>query len=371
MRPALREAHELLQTANAKIKHVILLSDGKAPDEGLADLVQDMRASRITVSAVGIGGADKSLLQLVTDHGDGRLYMTDDLAALPRIFMKETTEAQKSALVEDKVKALINKKAAMIEGTGVANAPALRGYVSTKPKPTSEVILISNLGEPLLARWRVGSGTSVAWTSDIKNRWSVDWLRWSGYPKFWAQIVRTSMRRKVFDSYDLSATVEDGRAQIVVDAIDDDDKFVNELETTLEVIDPKTSKAVESITMHQNAAGRYLADFPVRSYGSYLLKAVHKRDGKTVAESMGSVALPYPAEYLKTSINTEVLLQAATISEGHTQVEPPKLFDPGDQKIDYTQDLWPWVLLFIAIGLVLDTYLKRLRILGHKSLPYA
>ncbi len=370
VRPALREAHELLQTANAKIKHVILLSDGKAPDEGLSDLVQDMRASRITVSAVGIGGADKSLLQLVTDHGDGRLYMTDDLAALPRIFMKETTEAQKSALVEDKVKALINKKAAMIEGTGVANAPTLRGYVSTKPKPTSEVILISNLGEPLLARWRVGTGTSVAWTSDIKNRWSVDWLRWSGFPKFWAQVVRTSMRRKVYDSYDLSASVQDGRAQIVVDAIDDDDKFVNELETTLEVIDPKTSKAVESITMHQNAAGRYLADFAVRSYGSYLLKAVHKRDGKIVAESMGSVALPYPAEYLKTSINTEVLLQAATISAGHKQVEPSKLFDPGDQTIDYTQDLWPWVLLFIAIGLVVDTYLKRLRILGHKSLPY-
>ena len=100
-----------------------------------------MRASRITVSAVGIGDADRNLLQLVTDNGDGHLYMTDDLAALPRIFMKETTEAQKSALVEDTVKALINKKVAMIEGTGVANAPPLRGYVSTKPKPTAEVVL--------------------------------------------------------------------------------------------------------------------------------------------------------------------------------------------------------------------------------------
>ncbi len=370
IRPALREAHEVLQSANAKIKHVILLSDGKAPPQGVRELVQDMRASRITVSAVGIGGADRNLLRLVTDNGDGRLYMTDDLAALPRIFMKETTEAQKSALVESLVKAHINKKVAMIEGTGVANAPLLHGYVSVKPKPTAEVVLISDLGEPLLARWRLGTGTSVAWTSDIKNRWGVDWIRWSGFPKFWAQVIRSSMRRKVYDSYDMSATVEDGRARIVVDAIDNDDKFVNELETKLEIIDPKTSKVAETITMSQNAAGRYVADFAVQRYGSYMLKAIHKRDGKTVAESVGSVALPYPAEFLKTRVNMEGLAHAATVTGGHPQAEPAKLFDPGDEHMDYIQDLWPWVLLFLACGLVLDTYLKRLRIFGHKALPY-
>src|SRR5688572_31980886 len=46
------------------------------------------------------------------------------------------------------------------------------------------------------ARWRVGTGWVVAWTSDVKNRWAADWLGWGGYPKFWAQIVRTAMRHK-------------------------------------------------------------------------------------------------------------------------------------------------------------------------------
>ncbi len=133
----------------------------------------------------------------------------------------------------------------MIEGTGVDSAPPLRGYVTTKPKPTSRSILISDLGEPILARWRHGAGTSVAWTSDVKNRWAVDWIRWGGYPKFWAQVIRTSMRRKVYDSYDLFAKVADGRAQVTVDAIDSSDKFVNELDTELEVIDPSTNKTVQ------------------------------------------------------------------------------------------------------------------------------
>ena len=34
-----------------------------------------------------------SRVTIIADNGEGRLYMTDDLSALPRIFMKETTEA--------------------------------------------------------------------------------------------------------------------------------------------------------------------------------------------------------------------------------------------------------------------------------------
>lgn len=371
IQPALAEASQILQSANAKVKHVILLSDGQAPYEGIVDTVQEMRAARITVSAVGIGDADRQLLQLVTDNGDGRLYMTDDLSALPRIFMKETTEAQKSALVEDRVRVAIQKHVEMIEGTGVASAPELHGYVTTKPKPTGEVILTAaQTGDPILARWRLGTGTSVAWTSDVKNRWSVDWIRWGGYPKFWAQVVRTSMRRKVYDSYDLFARVHDGRAEVTVDAVDVNDKFVNELDTTLEIIDPASSKTVRSVPMVQNAAGRYTADFAVDRYGSYLLKAVHKRKGQVVAESVGSAALPYPLEYFHTAPDDTALRHAAMVTGGMGQAEPKKVFDPGKETIPYTQDLWPWVLLAVAGVLVLDTFLKRVRIFGYRTIEF-
>jgi Ca-activated chloride channel family protein len=102
--PGLKEAFEVLDGVNAKVKHVILLSDGEAPYDGIVELVQDMRSARITVSAVGVPGADRNLLSMIADNGDGRLYMTDDIGALPRIFMKETTEAQKSQLVEDAIR---------------------------------------------------------------------------------------------------------------------------------------------------------------------------------------------------------------------------------------------------------------------------
>lgn len=369
--PALREAYEILQGASAKVKHVIVLSDGQAPYDGIADLAQEMQSSKITVSAVGIGDADRNLLQMIADNGGGRLYMTDDLAALPRIFMKETTEAKKSALVEDEIAVYVSKRVEMIEGTGVDSAPTLRGYVSTKRKPTGEVILMSELGEPILARWRVGKGTSVAWTSDVKNRWSVNWIRWGGYSKFWAQVVRTSMRRKVFDSYDMYTEVVDGRAIVTVDAVDVFDRFVNRLDTKLHIIDPKDSKTKKIIDMEQTAAGRYTANFAVDRYGSYMLKAVHKRDHKVVAESLGAVALPYPSEYLKTTPDTKPLAHAAEVTGGLADAPAPKIWDPGDEKIEYVEDLWPWLLLFVACLLILDVYLKRVRVFGYRTIKFA
>jgi hypothetical protein len=68
------------------VKHVILMTDGEAPSDGIAELVQDMRASRITVSCVGVQGADRNLL--VDDrrrrrgpalHGRGHRRAAEDL----------------------------------------------------------------------------------------------------------------------------------------------------------------------------------------------------------------------------------------------------------------------------------------------------
>ncbi len=369
--PGLKEAFEQLQGVNAKVKHVIVLSDGEAPADGIAELVSDMRAARITVSCVGVQGSDRNLLSMIADGGEGRLYMVEDIGALPRIFMKETQEAQKSQLVEDLVKVRVAKQVEAIEGTNVEAAPALHGYVTTKPKPTGETILVSDLGEPILARWRYGAGTSVAWTSDVKNRWSVDWIRWGGYPKFWAQVVRSSMRRKVYDSYELYAKVADGRALVTVDAIDAGDKFVNQLETELEVIDPATNKVAQKVAMDQTAAGRYTADFRIQKYGSYLLKAVHKRGGKTVAESLGSVALSYPLEYLRTTPNLEPLELAAKVSEGMNQAEPARLWEAGGASMSYTQDLWPYVLIGVIVLLILDLYAKRVRLFGYRTIKFS
>jgi Mg-chelatase subunit ChlD len=87
----LKEAYELLKDINATQKHVVLLSDGDARTDGVPDVLQDMRAANITVSAVGVQGADRDMLMMIADRGSGRLYMVEDIGAIPRIFVREAS----------------------------------------------------------------------------------------------------------------------------------------------------------------------------------------------------------------------------------------------------------------------------------------
>ena len=83
----------------------------------------------------------------------------------------------------------------------------------------AETIPVVGGGEPLLARWRLGLGQTAAFTSDVKNRWGVQWLRWPGYARFWAQVVRSLMRHRLTEAFDLRTEVQGGRVRVVIDAI--------------------------------------------------------------------------------------------------------------------------------------------------------
>ncbi len=386
--PPLNEAYQQLVSANAKIKHVILLTDGQAEYQGIVELTDQMVQNKITVSTVGVGaGADQTLLTAIAEHGGGRFYYTQDASSVPKIFTKETTQVARSALIEERVVPKVAKFVELLDGVGIDGAPPLRGYVSTKAKPLAEVILVSPLGEPLLARWRQGLGQAVAFTSDAKNRWAVDWLRWPGYAKFWAQLVRSSMRhdgQRSGHGYDLETTVAPPFLRVRVDAVSADDRFLSGLQTDLEVISPLggglglvsgKGDIVARKEMSLVAPGRYEAEVRLGRTGSFLLRAVHRSPspspgtpGPVVAESWGTLSLPYPREYLALPPDDALLQQIAALAQGQVLKDATKVLDPGDEKIRYLRALWP-SLVWIALGLLLlDVLLRRLRLFGFRPL---
>jgi Ca-activated chloride channel homolog len=367
----LQEAYQELAPARAKVKHVILLTDGQASYEGIAELTEEMVAAKITVSAVGVGaGADKTLLAMIAERGGGRFYFTQDAQNIPKIFTKETNEVARSALVEEAIQAHVAKRVELLDGVGIESAPYLRGYVATKPKPLTETILVSDLGEPLLARWRVGIGQSAAWTSDVKNRWAAEWVRWPGYGKFFAQVIRSLMRHRPPGSgtgesgFAMSTEVDPPVVRVAIDAVGNDDRFVNGLATTLEV--SGAGQKARSVNLAQTAAGRYEGEFPLDRYGSFQLRAVHKREGQVVSESSGTLSVPYPREYLALPPDEALLARAAVIGGGVMRPAAAAMFDPGSEKVIWHKDLWSWAL-WVAVGLLaLDVMMRRVRMFGYR-----
>ncbi len=91
--PGLQSAFELLKPLKVARKHVILLTDGEAPDEGLVDLVHAMHDAHVTITCIGVEGADRNLLSEIADAGDGSLHMVDDLKALSKLFTADALAA--------------------------------------------------------------------------------------------------------------------------------------------------------------------------------------------------------------------------------------------------------------------------------------
>ncbi len=82
--PALHQAEVELDGVEAERRHILLLSDGRAPDSGLEEMVARIRGKAITISCVGIGDFDHQLLEKIADGG--RVQVADLPTDLSELF---------------------------------------------------------------------------------------------------------------------------------------------------------------------------------------------------------------------------------------------------------------------------------------------
>jgi len=300
---ALWRARELLKGSHAKTKHVILLSDGETvpppnalpPSKGVADssamlrmlhsmgyghgaidklvvedrpvrppsaaggfedLVADMAAQNITLSTVAIG--DKPNLALMTGlaaWGNGKSYVAQRDSEIPALFVTEARRLLGESLIEEPFRPVARRRSEILTGVDFASAPQLKGFVASRAKRFSEVSLKAKYDQPLLAETRYGLGKTVAFLSDAKNRWAADWLRWPGYAKFWAQVVRDAARGAATQEIALQISRRGSEAWIKLTALDPDGAFRNDLWPTLRMLRPSGESSV--VVLRQSGPGTY------------------------------------------------------------------------------------------------------------------
>jgi Ca-activated chloride channel homolog len=130
--PALEAAYQDMAVTAARKKHVILLTDGRAPMSMIREVVTSMIAEAITVTSVGLGNdIDEQLLKMIADVGGGRYHPVMDPNNLPRIFTKETELIAHAAAVEEWFPVTQVGDAAFLRGIDIRTAPNLHGFVKT------------------------------------------------------------------------------------------------------------------------------------------------------------------------------------------------------------------------------------------------
>lgn len=363
MFPSMEQAFEILSATSAKLKHVIMLTDGQSNPADFEGMAQQMASARMTVSTVALGGADTELLETIAKIGKGRYHLAEDPSQVPQIFAKETITASKSAIDEQPFVPQVIRATKALAEIDMESSPFLLGYVMTRPKPTSEVILATEKGDPLLAWWRYGLGMTAAFTSDAKSRWAAEWLTWPGYGKFWTQVVRQTMRKSESRGIQIAVERHDRTARLSVDAVSEVGQFLNNAQIELTVINPLLQR--QKVTLRQTAPGRYSGDFPTEQSGAYNVEIGLKQNEQVLQRQSRGLMVGYSDELRIQPSNEKLLQSVATVSGGKFNPQPKDIYQqPGKWALRPTP-MWPTLLTLAAILLILDVALRRIEFALH------
>lgn len=361
--PGLYDAFQALQEEDAKLKHIILLSDGQTQGSGYDTLVSHIAADGITLSTVGIGeGADMRLLEDMAQWGNGESYFTNDFGSIPQIFTRETMRASKSMLIEEPFVPTQIAATEILKGIPLDDMPFLLGYVGCQGKDRATVALVSDYGDPVLAHWTYGLGRSVAFTSDAKARWAADWISWEAYPKFWAQLVRSAMSTGSHKDLRTGTRVDvkDGVATITLDVRDRTGSYRDDVEPELSIL-PDGDGDGAALAVRHIAPGLFQASFPIERYGdAYRVLLVNRQEGEVAELRAFGVTESYSPEFRTAAPDLAGLALIADATGGVVSPTAEAVWDFQGEPARTPQDTWWWWLVAAACLLPLDIALRRL-----------
>lgn len=370
--PGMTAAHAALRETKARVKHMIVLSDGQTTGGGYRELAAQCRADNITVSTVGVGhGAANTLLATIAEAGGGKHYATVDPSSIPRIFTQDTATHLGQLIREQAFRPQQVESHPMLSGWTASQAPRLLGYVKTLRKATTQVPLVTDIGDPLLAHWRFGLGKVTAFTSDCKSRWAALWIAgWPGYSQFWGQVLREMARNPQGRGMDIRIERDPRGSRIVVDVFEDAASFKNAAHVAADVyFVPRGAlgsalRKVRSTVLEQVGPGRYEALFRPDKPGVYLVRArsgsdlvsaglVHEVSGETASARVDRGLLEDIAA------STGGVLLEDRVLEDRVPGDPHGGLPPHRAMHVRFLDLTPWLITLFLLLFLVDLGLRR------------
>lgn len=359
---AMSEAWRAMRGTSAAAKHMIVITDGHSSGGDFAALSSAIRQDGITISTVAIGGeADTNLLQAIAHAGEGTCYREVDPQQLKAIFTQDTLRHLGRVIREEPFVPVVAERHAMLDGYG-DDAPALFGYVRTERRAMTQVPLVTDLGDPLLAHWRFGLGKVTAFTSGTGSRWAPLWISsWTGFGSFWAQVLRDTTRPPQGRWLDVHARSDGERAVIDIDLLETAAAFAHDaqVDVDLRVLSATTPGSqlspATALAAVQVAPGRYRAEAPLGEAGVYLVQV---RSGAHLAST--GLVHAVAREIATGAANTDLLAEwAATGGGSLVAVGAPLPEWQGQRRGERVFNLQPWVLVALLVVLLADLVVRR------------
>ncbi len=279
------------------VRHIVLLTDGGADPTGIPELVAQLKKDHnITLTTIGVGQNAAPYLPNLAEIGGGRYHFASSPGSIPSIFTLETSLVTRAYIVEEDFFPEVSAPSPIM--SGIAETPLLHGYVATSAKPAARVVLTALDGDPLLATWQYGLGSSAAFTSDATGRWARDWVSWEKFSSFWGQVVASIARAPSPPLMSPQITQSGSSANLTINAADLIGNPLNQYQVSAIITIPDLETI--HVDLPQFAPGQYEANFAATQPGAYLVQIIGLPgdDGDPTLEDTFGWVQPYPAEYI-------------------------------------------------------------------------
>lgn len=363
--PALAEARRQLESVDAKVKHVIVLSDGQSQDASLlAPMAEAMHGAGISVTTIGVGDSmDEQTLSEMARVGGGVYHAVVNPNVLPRVFLRAVRVVRTPMLrLTPFVPVVLPTGSPLVEGLG-KTIPELGGLVLTRARedPTVTHAMATPTGEPVLAHWNVGLGRVAAFTSDASD-WAGAWLDWGGYRLMWTRIARVIARPTGASAGELTTELVGDTLRLRLDAADKDGSPMDLLTVPATVYSP--SGEHRDVMLDQTGPGVYEAKVPVRESGNHVVIVTPRLGGKRLTPVVGGASLATGVEYRRLSSNPALLEQISSETGGRVlDINEPGRADlfarVGTEPSLARTPIWRSLLLWTLLVLLLDIGTRR------------
>ena len=369
--PPLQQAFEQLKSLPARIKHILVYSDGKTvrEDRDFDGLFDQIRRSEVTVSSVGLGlQPDEDMLGRLADAGQGKMFLVRDVTELPKVSVRETRRIVQRRWVLGKFETKAGPFAALrLSGLNLDTLPRVGGYVRTFAKPLGQMALNVE-GAPLLGFWQYGLGQVAVLNSDLEGLWTAGWVRWPHLSALVAEVVSQLYANPSSNAgLVLRSERQAGALTLELDALDGA-RWVDKLEVEGTVLpEAQVGSAAEDVPeagkkvrFTQVAPGRYLARLDHALQGLNVLRLEARQGGALSAQQTFVVSVPYAPEYQSLGVDKGALKALAERTGGALLEDERADFGPLGQggALRY-RDLWPWALGVTLLFFLGDLLLRK------------
>ncbi|MDQ4069935.1 MAG: VWA domain-containing protein, partial [Actinomycetota bacterium] len=344
----LKEAGEALKQAKARLKHIILFTDGFTSVGGLDTLVHqaaELAAAGITVSVVATGetGARENL-SAVAEAGRGRFYNERDLNEVPQIMVQEALLASRRIVNEEVRYPKVVSNAQPVRD--LVATPPLLGWLGATTKPSAQTALeIGDDADPLLASWQIGLGRATSWTSDASARWSQQWAAWEGYTNFWSAVVKDTFPAAGASGAALRAEVADGRLRVTAESADE---WPDGATALARIAGPGGTS--QEIALERTSGTTFVGEVAATAPGSYGVGAMVSGAAGPLLSASTVTVQSYSAEYAPGAAEPATLDRVSSLSGGRGAIQPAQAFEVGDLEPGRGRiALAGWLLLAAAL----------------------